>query len=154
MIAAKNSKSPTRRISRASQRLFAPGIPAYFQHPASSFQILAFYSTHPGGSIPPKPMKTIIEKFSSRHTHHILQALYPVEGRCGTCPDVIGGSAIRKTESDSYLLCAFCIPNDFAGRRFTRARWSVCLPVHGRPSEQKSKGEEKANRYTWKLEIR
>jgi len=62
-------ETPTRRIPRASRRVSGPGISAYLQRPASSFQPLGFYSTHPGGSIPPNPMKTLTEKISSRHTH-------------------------------------------------------------------------------------
>jgi hypothetical protein len=69
-------------------------------------------SSYPGGSIPPSPMKTLTDNFSSRHTRLSDQDIRPER------PSVVEGRHMKER-------------------------------LQG---EENTKGEEKANRYTWKLE--
>jgi hypothetical protein len=127
-----------------------------FQPLAASLQRLEFQSSHPDIKLARNSFKIKARQLLDRHTHHILRSLALSEFREGSRLSQVEGrcfsSAAVTIQMTPYRLCAFCIPDDLAGRRLTRAMSCVRLQHQATGSERKSNGEEKANRYTWKLE--
>jgi hypothetical protein len=107
-----------------------PGSESVLVSEPHCFHTLLFpfwYSTHPGGSTPSNPMKTITEKFSSRHAHAPVRSFTLRIPRCG----------FRRVTLRS-LSCGI----QMGAPHFFLA-WQ---------SEENTKGEEKANRNTRPLQ--